>query len=468
MPIISGNSTISNVHYSGYTISKIYACGGSLVWSGTPTPTGTYRVKVTKIDGTEAYSYCDGAYSGYKEVSSQEVIRTIGGGSSVSSFDEIRELSYGSCPILSGLTFNNGGIRNSTISSITFDNTSITHIGNLAFQVLTGLETITIPDSITSMDSSVFSGSGLRSVHIGSGLTEIPHGTFLGTPLRTVTIPSGITSIGNSAFGRCTSLSQITFAGDAVTTIGAQAFTDCDTLRTFDVPTGVTKLEDGTFEACNNLRTIELNNVNTFGKEIFKNCSSLHTVNLSGVTTMDRDNFRGCTSLSSVTLSDNLIRLPLGTFYDCSSLSSMTLPNSVKYIDESAFHGCSSLSNINLSNVEEFGRSVFYGCNSLTSVTLDNVVTIGIESFYPSMLTDITIGEDIISIGRYAFGSNNLPSSSITITILATLPPAIDSAGIIQYPNKIKEIYVPDAVVEDYKNDWSLYADRIKPISEKP
>ena len=43
MPIISGNTNIKDVHYSGYTISKIYACGGSLVWSGdTPTPPSVY------------------------------------------------------------------------------------------------------------------------------------------------------------------------------------------------------------------------------------------------------------------------------------------------------------------------------------------------------------------------------------------------------------------------------------------
>ena len=43
MAIISGNTNIKDVHYSGYTISKIYACGGSLVWSGdTPTPPSGY------------------------------------------------------------------------------------------------------------------------------------------------------------------------------------------------------------------------------------------------------------------------------------------------------------------------------------------------------------------------------------------------------------------------------------------
>ena len=66
--IISGNSNINKVIYSGYTISKIYACGGSLVWSGgtiPPTPTDTYRFKIKKVDNSEVYSYCDGEYSNW-------------------------------------------------------------------------------------------------------------------------------------------------------------------------------------------------------------------------------------------------------------------------------------------------------------------------------------------------------------------------------------------------------------------
>lgn len=467
MPIISGNSSISNVHYSGYTISKIYACGGSLVWSGTPTPTGTYRMKIKKIDDTEVYSNCDGAYSGWSEINQGELINTVGASDIFDALDSIASIDFGNCPILTGFSFGAGAHVNNSITSVTFTDTSITNIGT-GFKLTKSLESIVIPDCITSMTGN-FAGSGIRTATIGNGLTSLPDGVFAAcTSLRSIDIPNNITSIGEIAFSGCSSLNSVTFNDDSVTTIGTRAFGSCTSLRTFDTPSGVTKLENSTFSGCTGLRTIDLKKVNTLGNEVFRGCTSLHTVNLSGVTTLGTYNFSGCTSLSSVTLSDRLIRIPQGSFYNCGSLSSMTLPNSVKYIDNYVFNNCSALTSVNLENIEEIGNYAFLGCNSLTSLSLDKVVTIGANAFYPSMLTDITIGEDIVSIGRYAFGSNNLPSSSITITILATLPPAINSAGIIQYPNKIKEIFVPDAVVEDYKSDWSQYADKIKPLSEKP
>lgn len=56
--IISGNSSINKVYYNGYTISKIYACGGSLVWSGdTPTPPTPYSEQyltfIVKTNGSK-------------------------------------------------------------------------------------------------------------------------------------------------------------------------------------------------------------------------------------------------------------------------------------------------------------------------------------------------------------------------------------------------------------------------------
>lgn len=467
MPIISGNSSISNVHYSGYTISKIYACGGSLVWSGTPTPTGTYRMKIKKIDDSEVYSYCDGAYSGWSYINQTEIVNTVGASDIFDALDSIASIDFGNCPILTGFSFGAGAHVNNSITSVTFTDTSITDIGT-GFELTKSLESIDIPDSITSMTGN-FAGSGIRTATIGKGLTSLPDAAFAACAnLRSIDIPNSITSIGENTFGGCSSLNSVTFNDDSVTTIETRAFCSCTSLRTFDTPSGVTKLENSTFSGCTGLRTIDLKKVNTLGNEVFRGCTSLHTVNLSGVTTLGAYNFSGCTSLSSVTLSDRLIRIPQGSFYSCSSLSSMTLPNSVKYIDNYVFNNCSALTSVNLENVEEIGNYAFLGCNSLTSLSLDKAVTIGQNAFMARGLTDITIGEDIVNIGTQAFGNSGMQAGSVTFTILATIPPIISSSGFVYNKGYINAIYVPDAVLGDYLSDWSQYADKLKPLSEKP
>lgn len=460
------NHNITRISYNNHSIKYVYGCGGNLVWSSTPTPTSTYRMKIKKIDDSEVYSYCDGAYSGWSEINQTELINTVGASDIFDALDSIASIDFGNCPALTSFSFGAGAHDNNSITSVTFTDTSITNIGT-GFQLTKSLESIVIPDSITSMTGN-FHGSGIKSVTIGKGLTSLPETAFAAcTHLRSIDIPNNISSIGERAFGGCSLLNSVIFNDDSVTTIGAKAFGSCTSLRTFDVPSRVTKLENGTFSGCTSLRTIDLKNVSTLGNEVFSGCSSLHTVNLSGVTTLGNYNFRECTSLSSVTLSDNLIRIPEGNFYNCGSLSSMTLPNSVKYIDNYVFNKCTALTSVNLNNIEEIGEHAFGGCNSLTSLSLDKAVTIGQNAFKAAGLTDITIGTDIVNIGVQAFGNFSMQASSMTFTILATIPPIISSSGFVYNLGYINAIYVPDTAVEDYKSEWSQYVDKIKPLSEK-
>ena len=54
------------------------------------------------------------------------------------------------------------------------------------------------------------------------------------------------------------------------------------------------------------------------------------------------------------------------------------------------------------------------------------------------------------------------------LTLLPTTPPLMQSA--LQGCSSIESIYVPDASVDAYKTatNWSEFASKIKPLSEKP
>ena len=129
------------------------------------------------------------------------------------------------------------------LTSVTIPD-SVTNIGKDAFSGCKGLTSITIPDSVTSIGENAFKGcpiematipalavnhiknSRLKVVTITSG-ESIGWSAFSGyTGLTSITIPNSVTSIDGYAFSGCTGLTSITIP-DSVTNIGVYAFSGC-------------------------------------------------------------------------------------------------------------------------------------------------------------------------------------------------------------------------------------------------
>src|SRR6266536_3556725 len=72
----------------------------------------------------------------------------------------------------------------------------------------------------------------IASTYNGYPVTSIGHDAFNGTGLTSVTIPNSVTSIGNGAFSNCTSLTRVTIP-NSVTSIGYEAFMRCTNLTNF-------------------------------------------------------------------------------------------------------------------------------------------------------------------------------------------------------------------------------------------
>ena len=99
----------------------------------------------------------------------------------------------------------------------TIEGKPVTVIDDAAFYERSGLTSITIPDSVTSIGGLAFSGcTGLTSISIGNGVASIGMSAFSScSSLASITIPDGVTSLGAAAFASCRSLTAVTFLGDA-------------------------------------------------------------------------------------------------------------------------------------------------------------------------------------------------------------------------------------------------------------
>ena len=139
----------------------------------------------------------------------------------------------------------------------------VEHIPDYLCYQLTSLNTIVIPNSVTSIGTNAFS--------FCSGL-------------KTVTIPNSVTNIGSSAFEDCTELKTVTI-GNSVTDIGDEAFSSCFNLTEVSIPNSVTSIGDEAFYFCTDLKTVTIgNSVKSIGDKAFYHCSSLEHVTSKAVT----------------------------------------------------------------------------------------------------------------------------------------------------------------------------------------
>lgn len=133
------------------------------------------------------------------------------------------------------------------LTSVTIPD-SVTSIGGYAFSHCTSLTSITIPDSVTSIGNSAFYGcTGLKEVHISSVekwcnidfASNVYYGRDTANPLyyahnlylngekvTDLVIPDGVTNIGDYAFVGCTGLKSVTVP-ESVEYIGRYAFSAC-------------------------------------------------------------------------------------------------------------------------------------------------------------------------------------------------------------------------------------------------
>ena len=355
-------------------------------------------------------------------------------------------------------------------------------IGESAFSGCSGLASIVIPNSVTSIGNSAFYGC--------SGLTSI-------------VIPNSVTSIGNSAFYGCSGLTSIVI-GNGVTSIGSSAFYGCSSLKkaiwlTNTPPSGYNNI-NATYNYVANNQYSGLNNTKIYPylSSMFevdgvryvpvspaeRTCDAIDcayndtiavdvaigkTVSFKGVAMnvkeimpyalyankkiksvkvenegyIGNDAFSGCTALTTATIS-NEGNVGSYAFSGCTALTTATVSNEGS-VGNYAFSSCTALTSADVSNKGDVGSYAFSGCTALITANVLNEGNIGDYAFKDSFKANDSIAKVIISnkgsIGQGAF-------SGCGYLVEATLGDSVTSIGQSAFSGctSLKEIEIPDNV----------------------
>lgn len=357
----------------------------------------------------------------------------------------------------------------SNLSSITIPS-NILAIGDMAFYAA-NLSELIIPSNVASIGGSAFTSNynmtsiivnrntpptiGARvfdntnncPIYVPSGRVDVYKEAenwsnyasrivaYVPKKLRAVYSDGSVNSIDCDGATALTSASTLNYVkpysamtsaviGDCITSIGNNAFSNCNNLSSVTIPSSVTTIGDFVFYRTSALERIDIpSSVTSIGYGALSH-SGVKEINIegSGLTELPSDFAVNCYSLSSVTIPSGVTAIGRGAFYGCSSLSSVTIPNGVGGIQQDAFNGCSNLKTLTLpESIEVLRNGTFMNCDNLESVTLEA----RLPRQVPYVETDV---------------------SNPTFSLTASYP-----------------FYVNSNLVSYFKNDtyWSAYADRI-------
>ena len=250
-----------------------------------------------------------------------------------------------------------------------------------------------------------------------------------------------VVAVAEKAFYKNGEISSITIESDADNfTIGAQAFSDMDSLVSVVLPDGLKTIPSRAFSGCDSLTEVTMGNgVESIEEYAFSECPTLANIYISTTSGGKGSGDSDYNTSYNMTMPSSLKTIGNFAFYRSITASSATTRKilfnaALTTIGQSAFDGCNRIAFIDYADADtavsltEIGNNAFYGCTSLRFVknttggasgvffltkALDDRVleSIGDGAFdgcnYSSTASSnravLNIYEDTESIGDYAF-----------------------------------------------------------------
>ena len=185
------------------------------------------------------------------------------------------------------------------------------------------LEVLNLSDSLTEIGANAFNGVAVDLDLSGTAVTVLGENALSGFKGRQLILPAGLTRIETAALKGVNSVQSIIVPA-GVTLIARKAFENCTADVSFEDDSLYTAVGIETF--CDYAgENVTLPNVLSIAEKAFKGAKNLATIYFgSALQTVGERAFEGCASLTEIVLPDSLTSIGDWAFLNCSQLSKVT------------------------------------------------------------------------------------------------------------------------------------------------
>ncbi len=322
---------------------------------------------------------------------------------------------------------------------VAYDNEvyTVTYIYKDAFRRCNKATSISLPNTIDSIATYAFSGTGISEITIPKSVKKLGVGCFgscnklqnvfynaincetatqlasyFDDALKTVTIGTDAITLPPYLFYGCDSLRNVSFSEpSSLRKIETWAFVGCDSLKQIDLPASLESIGDYAFWGCNIENVTIPESVRSMGSACFalNKIADLH-VNFNAVncSTLGVGPFHYLQSnLVEIKFGDKVKSIPQHLCYSAEKLTEIKLPAYLESIGDYAFGGCIGLTTVELpQSLTNIGLGAFCNCVGLAAVKFPkSLISIGGAAFSGciGLKSELTIPQNVESVGMDAF-----------------------------------------------------------------
>ena len=288
-------------------------------------------------------------------------------------------------------------MNNTEIESVSVPYT-VTSIESRAFYGCTSLSSVSLEEGLMNIGSYSFSNcSSLCELEIPESVEDIDEYAFSLTGLINITVPENVTQLKRGTFSSCSSLTEINLHNE-IKAIGNACFYRCTALEDFDFPFSLELIADSAFSNTG-IKTATIDcNLREIGMKVFQN-SELENLYIAGNNLCLQYSFYQSTNLLYAETGPGIVWVVDNAFGKCECLDTVKIGREVGFISENAFTDSTAIKHL-IFDAEEYTTETDVTASSIKGEEYNPNISYYFKSpFKNSQLESVVFGESVKYIG---------------------------------------------------------------------